>query len=108
MSSAFERCFKKMAQAIGGGFMGDESGGQAEDIGIVVPAGEFGKFGKPGDGGSNATVFIGCNGHSVCASADKYAEGALAIGHRFSGGMGIVGIIAAGIAMRAKVKHLII
>lgn len=70
-----------------------KTGGYANDVGVVVFAGQFGQFFTPANSGTNAMVFIGCNGHTIGTSAEQDAKGGFPVLYRKRHGMRKVGVI---------------
>ncbi len=71
--AAFEVGGQKHAHHGLGENFGYETGGQCDDIGIVVLSRKGGNFLRPANGAANLLVFVGRNGHPVGAAAKQYA-----------------------------------
>jgi hypothetical protein len=82
-----------------------KSGGNANNVGVVVFACQFGYFFAPANGGPYALVFVGGNGHTVGAAAEQDSKRGFPSLHGQSYRMGKVGIIHGIFAKSAKVSE---
>ena len=77
------------------------------DIGIVVPAGELGQFGRPAEGRTDTLVFIERHGDAVAAAAECDAHGQFALLDGACEGMGRIGIIETFGARSSEIIHFV-
>lgn len=56
----------------------------AEDIGIIMLAGQGGYFIVPAKGRPDISMFIGSHGHTVSTAAEQYTKSEIAVGDSFS------------------------
>jgi hypothetical protein len=106
MPAAFKGSGQKgVGQRAGQGRSG-QSGGQTEDIGVIVhPGGPGLKFVRT-QGRPDALMPVGDNGHSNARAADQDAPGGIGGQNFRAQGVGVVRVINAGGGGRAKIAQI--
>lgn len=94
MPSAVEAGVEECCYDLKGCFRLDETGGEDEDVGIVMLTGESGEFGVPTNCGAHFGVFVEGHCYSVAGSAESDSGGEVAPFHRFGAWVCEVGIVA--------------
>lgn len=95
VTAAFERGGKEDIDDVAGFLVGNETGGEAEDISIVVATGKVGELHVPAEGATDALVLVDGHGYAVATAAK---DDAAVVGSGLDGGgegMSRVGVVHA-------------
>lgn len=75
VTSAFEGSIEENFDDGDGFFLADETSWEAENVGVVVLAGQFGNVRGPTEGGTDVLVFVGCHADALTGTANGDTEG---------------------------------
>lgn len=103
VTAALEGGGEEDVDDVAGFLVGNEAGGEAEDVGIVVATGEVGELHVPAEGATDALVLVDGHGYAVATAAE---DDAAVVGAGLDGGgegMGRVGVVHAVGGMGAEV-----
>ena len=80
MASGFECAGQEGIEDGEGHVLADETGAQAENVGVVVGARQAGRYGFGNEGGPDARIPVGSDGHADAGTADEDAAVNVIIG----------------------------
>ena len=95
MTSSLEFGFKVSLQQRHGFVVGDEAGGQHDDVGVVVLPDQAGDLGNPRKARANPLVLVQGEGHALARAAESHPLGEFAALDGPGQRMGVVGVIDA-------------
>src|SRR5690554_2772774 len=105
MSTSLKRCFQKGRSHFESHIKGHKSGGDRQQVCIVVATAKHCQFFIPANGGPYSLVFIGRHRHSVTTSTNNQASAYSSCLNRFAEWVDKIGIIHRCIRIGTEVLH---